>query len=117
MARAGVKWQSILGFTAAAFLSAAPFAVAQFTSFNDRSGSILEGNWQSCREADGQYGERIYDGTFPGFGPFELHMGPSSEFALFRGVADEHRAHTSSENLLRPYQVQMVAMNARHRWA
>jgi hypothetical protein len=31
-------------------------------SFSDHTRAMLEGNWQSCRETDGQYGERVYDG-------------------------------------------------------
>ena len=68
------------------------------------SRALLEGNWQSCREGDGQYSERVYDGKWPGIGPFELHMGPYHEFALFRGIQDAHRDHNSSDNLLKPYQ-------------
>ena len=75
---------------------------SQFTSFNDRSRALLQGHWQSCREDDGQYAERVYDGKLPGIGPFELHMGPYHEFALFRGVQEEHRSHDSAENLLHP---------------
>jgi hypothetical protein len=66
---------------------------AQFTPFSDHSRAILEGNWQSCRETDGQYAERIYDTRLPGIGPIELHMGPYHEFALFRGIQDAHRDH------------------------
>ena len=88
----------------------------QFTSFTDRSGTILEGNWQSCREDDGEYAERIFDGTSPGLGRFELHLGPYREFALFRGVQEEHRDHASSDNLLQPYTVPLMGTMARQKW-
>src|SRR6184192_3037679 len=110
------KWQMIAGFTTAVSLGTATMALSQFTSFNDRSRSIVEGNWQSCSEADGKYAERIYDGKLPGLGPFELHMGPYHEFALFRGVQDEHRDHASPDNLLRPYTVELAGAAAKHKW-
>jgi hypothetical protein len=91
-------------------------AFTQFTSFNDHSRSILEGNWQSCRESDGVYSERIYDGKVPGLGPFELHLGPYHEFALFRGVQDEHRDHGSSENLLQPDIVDVQNNTGTRKW-
>ena len=47
--------------------------------------NILEGNWQSCRERDGQYTERVYDHVVNGVGQFEVHMGPRREFAIFTG--------------------------------
>jgi hypothetical protein len=53
-------------------------------------------------------------GGWRGLEPFELHMGPYHEFALFRGVQDEHRDHGSAENLLRPHTVELVSNNARH---
>src|SRR5262245_17559994 len=96
---AGMKWQLITGIALACCFGAAAVGSAQFTSMSDRSGALLEGNWQSCRETDGQYSERVYDGRWPGFGSFELHMGPYHEFALFRGVQEEHRDHNSAENL------------------
>jgi len=105
----------ITGLTVVSCLGAAAAAYSQFTSFNDRSRSMLEGNWQSCVEADGQYAERIYDGKAPGFGPFELHMGPLREFALFRGVQDDHRDHASAGNLLKPHVVD-VAQNTTQKW-
>jgi hypothetical protein len=110
------NWKLILAATTACCLGAAAMAYSQFTSFSDRSGSMLEGNWQSCRETDGQYSERVYDGKLPGLGPFELHMGPYHEFALFRGVQDDHRDHSSAANLLRPYTVEVVGNLARHKW-
>ena len=64
----------------------------------------LEGVWQSCQsvEEDGEavYAERIYD--HPSKPAFEFHMGPRDEFALFLGVAQEHRDHDSKANLLYP---------------
>ena len=84
--------------------------------FSNDAHNILEGNWQSCRESDGQYGERVYDGKWAGLGPFELHMGPYHEFALYRGIQDEHRAHNSPENLLQPYNIPLRANAARHSW-
>ena len=107
----------IVGFTAACCLCGAAVSSAQFTSFSsDRSKTLLEGNWQSCREADGVYAERVYDGKLPGVGPFELHMGPYHEFALFRGVQDEHREHRSADNLLKPYDVEVISNRAGQVW-
>jgi len=97
-------------------LGVAAVSQAQFTSFSDRSQSMLEGNWQSCRDADGQYSERVYDGKWPGMEPFELHMGPYHEFALFRGIQDGHRDHSSTENLLRPSTVQVIANRGSQAW-
>jgi hypothetical protein len=94
---------------------AAP-AFAQFVSTGDRTRSLLEGNWQSCREPDGKYSERIYDNNLPGIGPFELHLGPYHEFALFRGVQDDHREHSSPENLLSPFNVEVASNRARQAW-
>jgi hypothetical protein len=116
MARRGI-WQRIALFTIAASLGAATLSYAQlFRPFTDRTQALLEGNWQSCREADGQYAERVYDGRWPGMEAFELHMGPYHEFALFRGVQDEHRDHNSTQNLLRPFTVELTANNAKHIW-
>jgi len=112
----GHKWQSMTLLTAALVLGTAAYGRTQFTSSNDRRISMLEGNWQSCRESDGKYSERIYDGKLPGLGPFELHMGPYHEFALFLGVQDEHREHTSPDNLLKPFMIDVVANVGRHRW-
>jgi hypothetical protein len=109
------KWQTVAVLTVAGCAAGAAGA-AQFTSFSDRTHVGLEGNWQSCREADGQYGERIYDGKLPGLGAFEFHMGPYHEFALFRGVQDDHRDHRSSDNLLKPFTVPVVGTEARQRW-
>ncbi|HZP47175.1 MAG TPA: hypothetical protein VFB07_01475 [Vicinamibacterales bacterium] len=117
MARPRADWKRIAFFTAAATLAAATVGYAQlFRPFSDRSTTLLEGNWQSCREADGQYAERVYDGRWPGMEPFELHMGPYHEFAFFRGIQDEHRDHDSAQNLLRPYTVELVSNNAKHSW-
>jgi len=117
MMRQEASWQRIAVFTVAACLGTATLGHAQlFRPFTDRSRAMLEGNWQSCREADGQYAERVYDGRWPGMEPFELHMGPYHEFALFRGVQDEHRMHNSAENLLHPFTVEVVGNNAKHVW-
>jgi hypothetical protein len=103
-------------FTVVGVLGVAGAAFPQFGSTGDGSSALLEGNWQSCREPDGKYGERIYDNSLPGIGPFELHFGPFREFALFRGVQDTHRDHASEDNLLRPFHVEVVGNRARHRW-
>jgi len=116
MTRRMSKWQLVCAFTVAGCLGAAALGRAQFTSFNDRSRTMLEGNWQSCREADGQYSERVYDGKWPGLPPFELHMGPYHEFALYRGIQEAHRDHRSSENLLQPSNIDVVGNRARQSW-
>jgi len=101
---------------ATALLAAAGPTGSQFTSFSHDTRNILEGHWQSCREADGRYAERIYDHVVNGVAKFEVHMGPRREFAIFKGVQDEHRDHASPENLLKPYVVTMDAGRAKHRW-
>jgi hypothetical protein len=98
-----------------ALLVARP-AAPQFTSFTHGTRSILEGNWQSCREADGRYSERVYDHVVNGVGRFEVHLGPRREFAIFKGVQEEHRDHNSPDNLLTPHVVQLEAGRAKHRW-
>jgi hypothetical protein len=112
----GAKWHLIAGFTVASCLGMAVFSQAQFTPFSDHKRAMLEGNWQSCRERDGQYGERVYDGRWSGLEPFELHMGPFHEFAFYRGIQDAHRDHNSAENLLKPFNVEIRANAARHSW-
>jgi hypothetical protein len=89
---------------------------AQFTSYPRSSHAILEGNWQSCREADGRYSERVYDHVVNGVPRFEVHMGPRREFAVFEGVQDEHRAHDSPANLLKPYRLDVEGNLAKHEW-
>jgi len=89
---------------------------AQFTSYSRNSRHILEGNWQSCREADGRYSERVYDHIVNGVPKFEVHMGPRREFAIFEGVQDEHRAHDSPANLLKPYRIEVEGNLASHEW-
>ena len=110
------KWQRIAGLTMTSVLCAAAIGHAQFRPFSDHTRAMLEGNWQSCRESDGHYGERVYDGRWPGVEPFELHMGPYHEFALFRGIQDAHREHASSGNLLRPFTVELRDRSARQTW-
>jgi hypothetical protein len=111
-----LNWQRIAAITVASCFSLAALGRAQFTSLSDRSRSLLDGNWQSCRETDGHYGERVYDGKWPGVGPFELHMGPYHEFALFRGIQDGHRDHNSPDNLLKPFNIELRGRSARQSW-
>lgn len=101
---------------AAALLLAARPAASQFTPFSHDPRNILEGNWQSCREADGRYSERVYDHVVNGVGRFEVHMGPRREFAIFKGVQDEHRDHESRDNLLKPFRVAMEGAFASQKW-
>ena len=93
-----------------------PAAAQMFRSFSSDPKHILEGNWQSCRDRDGQYAERVYDHLVNGVPKFEVHMGPRREFAIFPGVQDAHRDHNSPENLLKPHVVAMDAGRAKQRW-
>ena len=104
------------GVLAAAMIAIARPAAPQFTSFSHDARNILEGHWQSCREADGRYSERVYDHVVNGIGQFEVHMGPRREFAIFKGVQDAHREHSSPDNLLKPYNVVLEAGRAKQRW-
>jgi len=107
---------SLTAVVALTILAVARPASPQFTPFTHNSRSILEGNWQSCREADGRYTERVYDHVVNGVGRFEVHLGPKREFAIFKGVQDEHRDHNSPENLLRPYNVPLESGRAKRHW-
>ncbi len=83
---------------------------AQFTPFRHDAKFLLEGNWQSCLdERTGQFAEKIFDQLQLGI---EVHLGPGDEFALFRGIQDEHRDHRSPQNLLQPARVR----GDRQRW-
>jgi hypothetical protein len=106
----------LIGLVASTVGLVAVSAAPQFTSYSHDSRNILEGSWQSCREDDGRYTERIYDHVVNGVGRFEVHMGPRDEFAIFMVVQDEHREHASADNLLMPYRVVMEAGRAKHRW-
>lgn len=116
MRRRWTMWPTILSWILACSLATTAVSSSQFTSFSDRFNALLEGNWQSCRENDGLYSERVYDAKVPGVGDFELHMGPYHEFALFRGVQEDHRDHGGAENLLRPYDVPVINNGARQQW-
>lgn len=99
-----------------AFLLAARPAAPQFTSYARDPRHVLEGTWQSCRDADGRYAERVYDHVVNGAGQFEVHLGPRDEFAMFAGVQDEHRDHAAAANLLKPYRILNETGRASQRW-
>jgi hypothetical protein len=109
------SWLLAGAFGSALVLAVQP-AAAQFTPFSLDSRNLLEGNWQSCRERDGQYAERVYDHVVNGVGQFEVHMGPRREFAIFKGVQNAHRDHESADNLLKPFRVAMDAGRAKQQW-
>ena len=112
---ASSRW-ILTGLLVAAVVAVARPAAPQYTAFSRDPRNILEGSWQSCREADGRYSERVYDHVVNGVGRFEVHMGPGREFAIFRGVQDEHRDHESRENLLKPFRVAMDGSRASRKW-
>jgi len=98
-------------------LATAGSSSAQFVSMSGNTRNILEGHWQSCQElSTGQYTERVYDHVVNGVGQFEVHLGPRREFAIFPKVQDEHRDHSSPDNLLQPYRVTMEGSRAKQRW-
>ena len=88
----------------------------EWISYNSDPRNILEGNWQSWQQQDGRYAEKIYDHYVNSVPQYEVHMGPRREFAIFKGVQDEHREHESRENLLQPYRVLMQGSRARQHW-
>jgi len=91
---------------------------SQYIPHRSDLANILEGNWQSCKEADGQYSERVYDHVVNSVEMFEVHLGPQREFGIFPGVVDEHRAHETRENRLNPkgYKVSLQAGRAKQSW-
>ena len=103
-------------FTVAFGVASRPADAQLFRPFSNDPRHVLEGNWQSCRDRDGQYAERVYDHVVNGVGKYEVHMGPRREFAIFPGVQDVHREHESPENLLKPFRVAMDAGRAKQRW-
>ena len=107
----------LLGVCALAAMFGVDAVAAQiYRPFTNDTRNILEGNWQSCRERDGSYAERVYDHVVNGVGQFEVHMGPRREFAIFKGVQDEHRDHESPENLLKPFRVTFENGRAKQHW-
>ena len=84
------------GLTAAAVLllvslRAGAASAQEWISYHSDPKNILEGNWQSCQQPDGRYAEKIYDHYVNSVPQFEVHLGPRREFAIFKGVQDEHR--------------------------
>lgn len=78
---------------------------------------ILSGNWQSCREVDGEYGERIWDYVHAGQWNFEFHMGPYHDFALYRIAQDEkNHSHADDINELTPHEIVLVNNHGRQTW-
>ena len=112
--RRSPNWHLVTGVTMAMILGSAAMGFTQFTSSNDRTRSILEGNWQSCRESDGVYAERVRRQAQ--LRPVRAAPGHRMRFALFRGVQDDHRAHESPDNLLRPHIVELLDMSAKQKW-
>lgn len=108
-----------IGLTIAVVLVtvAVDVAAQHWTPGRVDTSAVLQGTWESCREADGEYAERIVDLRPPGTPAVEFHLGPSHDFALFRGIQDAHRDHASSENLLAPHIVGHAGEQmARHTW-
>ena len=106
----------LISVCAAVLVVVSPASAQLFRPFSNDPRNILEGNWQSCRDRDGSYAERVYDHVVNGVGQFEVHMGPRREFAIFPGVEDAHRDHESPDNLLKPFRVAMDAGRAKQHW-
>jgi hypothetical protein len=98
------------------WLAAAPARGQEWISYNSDPKHILEGNWQSCQQSDGRYAEKIYDHYLNSVPQYEVHLGPRHEFAIFKGVQDDHRDHDDPANLLKPYRVIMDAGRAKQHW-
>jgi hypothetical protein len=113
---ARLAWLLIGVCTSATLLGVHTVSAQLFRPFSNDIRNILEGNWQSCRDRDGTYAERVYDHVVNGVGQFEVHMGPRREFAIFNGVQDTHRDHESPDNLLKPFRVLLESGRAKHRW-
>jgi hypothetical protein len=96
--------------------AARPAAAQEWISYNSDPRNILEGNWQSCQQSDGRYAEKIYDHYVNSVPQYEVHLGPRREFAIFKGVQEEHREHDSPQNLLKPFRVLMEGSRARQHW-
>ena len=96
-------------FAIAAALAASAAVRAQYTPFHHDPKFLLEGHWQSCVDNTGRFDEKIYDQPQL---DIEVHLGPGDEFAVFRGIKDDHRDHRSPENLLQAYRVRA----GRQRW-
>jgi hypothetical protein len=109
-------WLFIAVCASVGLLDARAASAQLFRPFSNDTRNILEGNWQSCRDRDGTYAERVYDHVVNGVGQFEVHMGPRREFAIFKGVQDEHREHESPENLLKPFRVTFENGRAKQHW-
>lgn len=82
------------------------------------AGVYLWGNWQSCRQADGTYPERVYDHWIDGKCDWSLHMGPYREFALFRtNEQPDPDDHQTPANLLGPrYMVDDYSLRGKRNW-
>jgi hypothetical protein len=115
--RSLAKLLSVAGVLGLCGLGSPDGAAAQeWISYSSDPRNILEGNWQSCQQRDGRYAEKIYDHYVNGVPQFEVHLGPRREFAIFKGVQDEHREHEVVENLLKPFRVTMEGTRAQRRW-
>lgn len=113
---ARVAWL-MSGLLALGFVLVSQPATPQFVSLSGNPHNILEGNWQSCQDpSSGRYAERVYDHVVNGVAQFEVHLGPRREFAIFKGVQDEHREHELRDNLLKPHRVPMEGTRAKQRW-
>ena len=93
-----------------------PVSAQEWISYSSDPKNILEGNWQSCQQQDGTYAEKIYDHYVNSVPQFEVHLGPRREFAIFKGVQEEHRDHEDPANLLKPFRVLMEGSRARQHW-
>jgi hypothetical protein len=107
---------SLAGILVALTLLTPRATAAQWISYSSNPRNILEGSWQSCLDQTGRYTERVYDHVVNGVGLFEVHLGPRREFAIFKGVQDQHREHDSPQNLLKPFRVLMEGGRARQHW-
>ena len=103
-------------FVATLLVSQRTAAAQEWISYSSDARNILEGNWQSCQQQDGRYAEKIYDHFVNSVPQYEVHLGPRREFAIFKGVEEEHREHESRQNLLQPFRVLMEGSRARQHW-